>query len=132
MEINQSVTDVGTVDTATGQRSFLQRKVTSTVAVRSGASVVLGGLIRNNVATGRAGVPWLMDIPGLGALFSTQKNNETRTELLVFITPRVLEGEADLRAINEEMRGRMRGLTNFEDLPASVTGGAVNTSDSDG
>lgn len=121
MDIDQSVTDVGLVDAATGQRSFLQRKVMSTVAVRSGESVVLGGLIRNNVATGRSGVPWLMDIPGLGALFSTQTSDETRTELLVFITPRVLEGEADLRAINEEMRGRMRGLTNFKDLPGSVT-----------
>ena len=117
MDIDQSVTDVGLVDTATGQRSFLQRKVTSKVAVRSGESVVLGGLIRNNAGTSRSGVPWLMDIPGLGALFSAQKETETRTELLVFITPLVLEGEADLRAINEEMRNRMRGLTNFEDLP---------------
>ena len=120
MDIDQSVTDVGLVDTATGQRSFLQRKVTSKVAVRSGESVVLGGLIRNNTTTGRSGVPWLMDIPGLGALFSTQTEREARTELLVFITPRVLEGEGDLRAINQEMRSRMRGLTNFEDLPESV------------
>jgi len=36
---------------------------------------------------------------------------------LVFITPRVLEGEEDLREINREMRSRMRGLTSFEDLP---------------
>ena len=132
MDIDQSVTDVGLVDTATGQRSFLQRKVQSRVAVRSGESVVLGGLIRNNATTGRSGVPWLMDIPGLGALFSTQKETETRTELLVFITPRVLEGEADLRAINEEMRSRMRGLTNFEDLPGSITDSSVTDRESDG
>ena len=131
MDIAQSVTDVGLVDTATGQRSFLQRKVTSRVAVRSGESVVLGGLIRNNAGTSRTGVPWLMDIPGLGALFSAQKETEARTELLVFITPLVLEGEADLRAINEEMRNRMRGLTNFEDLPGSVIGSAERGTEGD-
>ena len=120
MSIDQSVTDVGVVDPATGQRSFLERNVSSKVAIRSGESVVLGGLIRDNKASGRKGVPLLMDIPGLGALFSTQADTETRTELLVFITPRVLEGEEDLRAINQEMRSRMRGLTNFKDLPESV------------
>jgi len=122
MSLSQSVTDVGVVDPATGQRSFLERNVASKVAIRSGESVVLGGLIRDNQSSGRRGVPLLMDIPGLGALFSTQSDTSTRTELLVFITPRVLEGEEDLRAINREMRGRMQGLTNFNDLPISVSG----------
>lgn len=123
MDIDQSVTDVGVVDPATGQRSFLERNVASRVAVRSGQSVVLGGLIRDNTASGKSGIPLLMDIPLLGALFSTQTETETRTELLIFITPTVLEEEEDLRALNQEMRSRMRGLTNFSDLPSSVTGG---------
>ena len=117
MDVSQSVTDVGPVDAATRQRSFLERNVSSRVAVRSGESVVLGGLIRNNETTGKSGIPLLMDIPLVGNLFSTTTNNGTRTELLVFITPRVLEGEEDLRAINREMRNRMKGLTSFEDLP---------------
>ena len=118
MDVSQSVTDVGPVDAATRQRSFLERNVSSRVAVRSGESVVLGGLIRDNETTGKSGVPLLMDIPLVGNLFSTTTTSGTRTELLVFITPRVLEGEEDLREINREMRARMRGLTNFNDLPA--------------
>jgi len=117
MEIMQSVTDVGPVDPATKQRSFLERNVSSTIAVRSGESVVLGGLIRDNATSAESGVPFLKDIPGLGALFSSTSESVVRTELLVFITPRVLEGEGDLRAINQEMRDRMKGLTNFKDLP---------------
>ena len=117
MDVSQSVTDVGPVDAATRQRSFLERNVSSRVAVRSGESVVLGGLIRDNETTGKSGIPLLMDIPLIGNLFSTTTSNGIRTELLVFITPRVLEGEKDLREINREMRKRMKGLTTFEDLP---------------
>lgn len=119
LDIEQSVTDVGSVDAATKQRSFLERNVSSRVAVRSGESVVLGGLIRDNEAEGKSGIPLLMDIPVLGGLFSTTTQTSNRTELLIFITPRVMESEDDLRDLNREMRARMRGLTNFEDLPVN-------------
>ena len=48
MSINQAVTDVAQIDAATGQRSFLQRQIISKVAVRSGETLVLGGLIRDD------------------------------------------------------------------------------------
>ena len=117
LDIEQSVTDVGPVDAATRQRSFLERAVSSRVAIRSGESVVLGGLIRDNETEGQSGVPFLKDIPLVGALFSTTTLASSRTELLIFITPRVMESDQDLRDLNLEMRSRMRGLTNFEDLP---------------
>jgi general secretion pathway protein D len=117
LQIDQSITDVGAVDAATGQRSFLERNVSSTVAIRSGESVVLGGLIRDNESQGRSGIPLLMDIPGLGSLFSTTTKDNSRTELLIFISPRVVEGEDELRDLNLEMRRRMRGLEDFSDLP---------------
>lgn len=122
LDIDQNVTDVGPVDAATRQRSFLERTVKSRVAVRNGESVVLGGLIRDNESTGRSGVPLLMDIPILGSLFSTTSEISTRTELLIFITPRVLESDSDLRDLNNEMRSRMQGLQNFEDLPENFIG----------
>ena len=117
LDVNQSVTDVGPEDAATGQRSFLERNVSSRIAVRSGESVVLGGLITDNATTAKSGVPYLMDIPVLGNLFSTNTNSTKRVELLVFITPKVVESDAELRALSIEMRDRMRGITNFDDLP---------------
>ena len=113
------MTDAGLVDAAPDSAVSL-RETSAQSAIRSGESVVLGGLIRDNETEGTSGVPLLMNIPVLGSLFSTTTKASTRTELLIFITPRVLESEQDLRELNREMRSRMRGLTNFEDLPLSV------------
>jgi general secretion pathway protein D len=104
MDINQDVTDVGPLDAATGQRSFLQRAIASRVAVRSGETVVLGGLIRDNTSRGKSGVPWLQDIPVLGGLFRTTSRSNNRTELVVLITPRALQNDEQLRAVSDEMR----------------------------
>ena len=123
LDVNQSVTDVGPEDAATGQRSFLERNVSSRIAVRSGESVVLGGLITDNAAVSKSGVPYLMDIPVLGNLFSTNTNSTKRVELLVFITPRVVESDRELRDLTREMRDRMRGLTDFADLPIQLDDG---------
>ncbi|AHE98552.1 general secretion pathway protein D [Thioalkalivibrio paradoxus ARh 1] len=110
LDVHQDVTDVGPVDSATGQRSFLQRNFQSRIAVRSGESIVLGGLIRDNRSDGRAGIPGLSTLPGLGPLFGTAQRGGTRTELLVMMTPRVIRDEHELRAVSEEIRTRMRGL----------------------
>ena len=120
LDVMQSVTDVGPQDSATGQRSFTERNLSSRIAVRSGDSVVLGGLIRDNDSKSKSGVPLLMDIPVLGSLFSSTKNTLVRTELLVFITPKVVETDDALRALTLEMRDRMRGLTDFEDVPIDL------------
>lgn len=110
MDVEQSVTDVGQVDTATGQRTFLQRQLASRIAVRDGETVVLGGLIRDNNTQARQGIPLLHDLPVLGHLFGTTSNVKNRTELLVMLTPRVLRNEADLRQISDEFKLRMRAL----------------------
>ncbi|KAB2963284.1 secretin N-terminal domain-containing protein [Zoogloea sp.] len=110
MQINQSISDVGSVDSATGQRSFLQRMISSKVSVRSGETIVLGGLIRDNKGDGRQGLPWLQDIPVFGALFGTRTLSKTRTELLVMITPRVVRTEQDVREVGSELRSKMQGL----------------------
>lgn len=115
MDIKQTVTDVGQVDLATGQRSFLQRQIESKVAVRSGESIVLGGLIKDNTTRSRQGLPVLQDVPLLGNLFSSTADNGTRTELLVMITPRVIRSEVDLRLVGDELRQRMRGLDMLTD-----------------
>ena len=70
MDIQQDITDVGEVDSATGNRSFLQRNIKSNVAVKSGETIVLGGLIRDNNTEGRNGVPGLSKLPVIGGAFS--------------------------------------------------------------
>jgi|GEM_PF-54572 len=110
MTINQSVTDVGDVDSATGQRSFLQRQIGSKVAVRSGETIVLGGLIRDNSTTGRSGIPILQDLPLVGGLFSTQSKLGGRTEMLVMLTPRVVRSDAEIGNLANDVRASMKGI----------------------
>lgn len=117
MQINQAVTDVGEIDSATGQRTFLQRQIGSKVAVRSGESIVLGGLIRDNATNGSAGVPLLHEIPVFGALFGTKTIDATRTELLVVITPRVVRSDQEARDVSNEMRERMKAFTGLPGFP---------------
>ena len=114
MTINQAVTDVGQIDVATGQRAFLQRQIASKVAVRSGETLVLGGLIRDNNTNGSNGVPGLHEIPVFGALFGTKTSNGQRTELLVIITPRVVRSDQDARDVGAEMRDRMTSFIGYE------------------
>jgi general secretion pathway protein D len=111
MIVNQTVTDVGEIDPATEQRSFMQRQLSSRVAVRSGETIVLGGLIRDNSTRGKQGIPLLHDLPVVGHLFGTTTIDTNRTELLVMLTPKVVRTEADVREVGDELRNRMRTLT---------------------
>lgn len=110
MLINQSVSDVGPVDVATGQRSFLQRQIGSKVAVRSGEALVMGGLIRDNTTSGKSGLPGLQDIPLLGNLFGASAASSNRTELVVVITPQVVRSDQDIRQLTSTVRHRLREL----------------------
>ncbi|OYD50296.1 type II secretion system secretin GspD [Acidovorax kalamii] len=112
MQVDQAVTEVGdAVAGADGQPAFLQRQISSKVAVRSGESIVLGGLIRDNSNSGKTGVPILQDIPLVGKLFGTNRANNTRTELLVVLTPRVVRSDIDIREVSEDLRDRLKGLS---------------------
>lgn len=115
MQVDQTVTDLGAPRAAANdQPSFLQRQISSKVAVRSGETIVLGGLIKDSKATSKGGVPLLQDIPLLGNLFGTNDIKDARTELLVIITPRVVRSDVDIREVSEDLRDRMKGLKAFD------------------
>ncbi len=110
MEIDQTITDIGAVESTTQQRKFLQRNIKSEVAVQSGQTIVLGGLILENNTDDRSGIPLLRDIPFIGWLFGGKQTIEKRTELLVLITPQVVRSQHDAGAITEEFKLRMEEL----------------------
>lgn len=119
LTVKQSITDVGEIEAATGQRPFLNRDLSTKVAVRSGEAAVLGGLIRENTSDGKAGIPVLRDLPILGNFFGSTSKTKNRTELLVMITPHVLNNEQDLRDVGREMRSKMKGLKLLDDTRSS-------------
>lgn len=110
MDILQEVTDVGELDQATGQRSFLKRSIESSVAIQGGDTIILGGLIQNRAEDGKGGVPYLHRLPLIGPLFGKTTVADSRTELLVTITPRAVNRYRDFERIGEEFRQKMPGI----------------------
>ncbi len=117
MEISQEVSDVapGTGDSLTP--TIQTRKIESTVAVESGQTVVLGGLIRDNRSESRSGIPGLYNLPVLGWLFGQRSASGRRTELVVLITPRAVRSAADAEAVTAEFRRKMHSLQPFQAEP---------------
>jgi general secretion pathway protein D len=115
LEIQQEVSNVVQSETQTVSEqstpTISQRLVSSTVAVQSGETVALGGLITDERERGRRGVPILSSIPVIGVLFSTRSRVAARTELLVLLTPSVIDSPARARAVTEELRRRLSGIT---------------------
>lgn len=112
MDIQQEVTDIGSQpDPVTGQSTFLKRAIESSVAIQSGDTIILGGLIQDNTRTGDAGIPYLHTLPFVGPLFGYKTETGARTELLVTISPRAVNRYRDFDRIGEAFRDKMRGIT---------------------
>lgn len=110
VELTQEIIDVGDIDTATGQRTFLNRNLSTNVSVDNGESIVLGGLIRTNKAVSESGVPWLRKIPILGALFGQTITSDVRTELLIMLSPRIIRNPEENSKVVNEYREKFRHL----------------------
>lgn len=115
MDISQEVTNVGDIDEATGQRSFFTRAVQSRVAVESGESIVLGGLISERRTSTESGIPVLYKVPVIGPLFGRTVDETDRTELLVLITPQVARDNREAIQVTDELKQRMRTVAPFVD-----------------
>jgi general secretion pathway protein D len=117
LDIQQEVSDVvPTTTSGIDSPTIQQRKISSTVAVKDGETIALGGLIRERNSKSRSGVPILVKIPGLGALFRSTNDAKGRTELIVLLTPRVLDGPDDVRPTLEDLREQFRRLRRNETL----------------
>jgi general secretion pathway protein D len=111
MEIRQEVSAVGArVFGNTNSPSFTSREAETTVVVQNGESVLIGGIIDDQLTRSRSGVPFLMDIPVLGHLFRTDSEKLDRTELIILITPHVIRDREEARNITDEFESRIRSL----------------------
>jgi type IV pilus assembly protein PilQ len=94
MDLNVKQDTVGEIfQTARGGSvpSIDTRELATTVLVANGDTVVLGGIFQDEKASKEEKVPWLGDIPGLGVLFRRRANETKKRELLIFITPTIVE-----------------------------------------
>ncbi|MBS0581974.1 MAG: type II secretion system secretin GspD [Proteobacteria bacterium] len=110
MDVAQEITTPGSASTPGGNPPISQRSLTTQVAVQSGQTVLLGGLIREDNTTGSTGVPLLSSVPVVGNLFKSSNNSRTRTEIIVLITPRVIYNSEDAQAITQEYQDKFESL----------------------
>ena len=106
MDIQQDVSRPGARDpdiSTSGNPPINNKTVTSQVAVMSGQTVFLGGLISEQDSRGRSGVPYLSRVPLIGSLFGARTKAMSRSETLVMITPTVIESAVDLKEISEDL-----------------------------
>jgi general secretion pathway protein D len=111
MEVTQRVDDVDeTTTSGIDSPTILQREITTSVAVQSGETIVLGGLIREDKEVADSGVPFLKDIPGLGVLFRNERIAKSKTELVVMITPSAIANPTEARRVTEEYKSKLGGV----------------------
>lgn len=111
MEITQEDSQPLGADTAVaGNVAVSQRQISTEIAVQGGQTVLLGGLIRDRDSVDKSGVPGLSQIPILGSLFGRNAKATEREELLVLITPTVIESADRAQSLTDEYRQRFRGL----------------------
>lgn len=105
IDVQQEVSEAGKTDTGVNTTpTFDTRKVETKLTLRNGSTVLLAGLIRNSGRQNKGGVPFLKDIPLIGQMFGRTVDTDTRTELIILITPYIANDTHDAEAITEAFR----------------------------
>jgi general secretion pathway protein D len=111
MDVSQEITKPPAgFDPSQGNPSISQRTMQTQIAVQSGQTVLLAGLIGENNNNNDNGVPLLSSIPIVGNLFKSTANHRDRTEIIVLITPIVIYNSEDARTITEEYQAKFESL----------------------
>ena len=87
-----------------------KRDMKTKILVTDGSTIVVGGLMRSQKIETETKVPILGDIPLLGWLFKSKSSENSKTNLLIFITPRVVTEADKIRAITEEKQAEMKKI----------------------
>jgi general secretion pathway protein D len=118
MVINQNITapipnplsSSGAAGSSIDSPSFSQRNVSTQVTVEDGDTVAIGGIITENYTESVAGIPFLDRLPYVGFVFGQKQTTKQRTELIVFLTPRVIYDTTQMTDATEELKEKVRGL----------------------
>jgi len=128
LEITQEVNGVNeTTTSGIDSPTIFQRSITTQVALGSGETLYLGGLINESEGTSASGIPGLRKIPWIGALFGSESKKTARTELLVTITASAIADKNAARNVTDEMRRKMPAV--FELNTVSQTGSQQSEDD---
>jgi len=122
LQVNQEITDLATTSVGDVNQvgpTLTKRSVRNTVLAQNGRTVVLGGLIGTNVQKTTSKTPLLGDLPLLGWLFKRENVTKKKTNLLVFITPKIIRDAEDLDRVTNEAKSKM-DLTRMRDVASDT------------
>ena len=112
MDISEEVSDLDKDVNVAGENypSFYKRTVTTTLTVKHGQTIAIGGLIKDKEIENISGVPCLIDIPVVRYLFGHDSKETEKVELIVLLTPRVVANLDDVDAVTEEFKQKVRNV----------------------
>lgn len=122
MDIQQQVSEADSTVLVNGNPRISTRSVATQVAAQSGQTVLLGGLIKQDNTQSTSSVPYLSQVPGIKWLFGRNSQSKGRTELLVLITPRIVNGAVQVRQLADDYRQQMTLLNPHKTKDAELKG----------
>jgi len=110
MEITQKIDELaGTTPQGDFQLPIIsKREAKTSVTVEDGQTIIIGGIMKDTTSKTTRKVPLLGDIPGLGALFRDDEKITTRSELMVFLTPHIVNTQADVNQITQRKKSELQ------------------------
>jgi len=122
MEINQEVSSVfGPITSNSTDLITNKRQIQTTVMVETGETIVLGGLIDDDVQESEKKVPVLGNIPVLGKLFKTTSTSRTKRNLIVFLRPTIVRDNNEMRSISNRKYNYFEALQNLKEVEGKAT-----------
>lgn len=108
LDVSQEVSSANSTTTGVSTSPTIStKKVDTKLSIRDGATVLLGGLMSSSVTKGDAGIPLLKDIPVFGQLFRTNSDQQSKTELIVLITPYIIDDDRVAEQVTEAFRDQL-------------------------
>jgi general secretion pathway protein D len=113
MVINQEVStpQAPAASAAIQSPSFSTRSVQTQVTVQDGDTIAIAGIIQESDVSSSGGVPWMHRIPILGAAFGAKSSSKDRSELVIFMTPRVIYDTNGMAEASDEVKSKLKRLT---------------------
>jgi general secretion pathway protein D len=115
LDVEQEISNVAAGSAGSLTPTVSQRRVKSSIAVASGQTVLLAGLISERQENSRSGLPLIDQLGEVGKLFGTNNKVAQRTELIIFIRPQIIRDGVDAMRVAEELRTKLRGRIGTSD-----------------
>lgn len=121
LEIRQEVSEALPISSGDSVKSpaIFNRAVSTSLSLRDGSSVLIGGLMSQRRTDGNGGVPYIKDVPIVGNLFKSRNRSGNKTELVLMIVPYIVESDEQATALSRSLGQRFE-LLDLPEVPGDV------------